>query len=86
MKVYIFTHESLDNLKINIDFNYKKYKECSNGWIKGYLGYDSFVEFNKSVGEFELDPQAKEIENTKILYTAMKNISDSEATDERLWA
>ena len=50
------------------------------------LDYNPFIEFKKSVDEFELDPQASDIKNTKILYQAMRNLTDSEATEERLWS
>ena len=86
MKLYILSNNALDSLKGNIDYNLENYKSETNEWIEKQLTYNPFIEFNKSVDDFSLNPKAKEIDNTKILYLAMKNISDSEATEERLWA
>lgn len=86
MKLYILSNDALDSLKGNVRYNKDNYKNDDNKWIEKQLAYDPFIEFKKSVDDFKLDPQAKEIENTKVLYTAMKNITDSEATEERLWS
>lgn len=86
MKFYILSNDALDSLKVNVEHNEEYYKNDSSKWIKEQLGYNPFIEFNKRVEEFSLKPEGKETENTKILYSAMKNLSDSEATEERLWA
>ena len=85
MKIYFLSQDDLDSLKVNVENNLLKYKEIENLWIVEQLGHDPFIEFNKEVEDFILDSKAKEIENAKVLYMAMKNITDSEATDERLW-
>lgn len=85
MKIFILPHESLDSLKVTVEDNLEEYRNEDNKWVEKQLGHNPFIEFGKTVEDFTLDPQGKEIDNAKILYSAMKNISDSEATDERLW-
>lgn len=76
----------LDTLKTNVDSNLEYYKLKDNSWIIDKLGHNPLVEYKHDVEKFSLDPNLDEVDNARILYSAMKNISDSEATDERLWA
>jgi len=86
MKIKFIDQESLDTLKANVGSNIENYKLKDNQWIYDQLGKDPFIEYHKEVKEFKLEPRAKEIENAEVLYLGMKDITDSEATDERLWA
>ena len=86
MKLYILSNDALYNLKGNVNYNKDMYKNNDSKWMEKQLDYNPFIEFKKSVDEFELDPQASDIKNTKILYQAMRNLTDSEATEERLWS
>ena len=91
MKLYFMKQSALDFMKANMDTLYKKYYQFDTPeWIEEAVGDDPF-EYFCSVDDFSLaslDQQPGEIDlqNCKILYTALKNLSDSQASDERLWA
>lgn len=92
MKLYIMKREALEMLKSNLPEVYGKYyTESSNGWITEVCGEDPFVEF-KDVSEFELaslssdlNPGEIDLQNCKILYKNLQFLSESQASDERLW-
>lgn len=91
MKIYFLEEEALETLKGNINTNLKNYTKPNNEWIKEYFdGQSPFIEYKKEINKFELDmscerPQDSDIENVKRIYTAMSMLSETEATDERLW-
>ncbi len=91
MKIYFIKEEMLLTLKNNIEVNIEKYKNDDSNWIVDYLGEDPFVEYKKEVDKINFNmtsekPSEVEYENAIILHKALKNISRSEATDERFWA
>jgi len=93
MKLYIMKREALETLKANLKSVYAKYyTESSNKWIAELCGEDPFVEF-KDIPKFELadlsaglTPGEIDIKNCKILYEKLMFLSESQASDERLWA
>lgn len=93
MKLYIMKREALETLKANLSVVYGKYyTEPTNAWIKGIYGEDPFVEF-KDVTEFkladldaDLTPGEIDLNNCKIIYEKLQFLSESQASDERLWA
>ena len=91
MKIYFMKQSALDYIKINIGSLYKYYYQFdSPEWIYELFDYDPFDVFD-DVEDFELaslDQQPGEIDlqNCKILYSKLKHITDSQASDERLWA
>lgn len=92
MKIYFLKEEALETLKGNIKTNLKSYTNPTNEWIKDYFdGQDPFVEYKKEVNEFKLDmsydkPEDSDIENIKRMYSAMSMLTETDATDERLWS
>lgn len=92
MRIQFLKEAALERLKTNIEANIEKYSEESNAWIYEYFdGEDPFLEYKKEVGEIKLNmsaekPETTDIENAKILYLALKDIDNSQASDERLWA
>ncbi len=94
MKLKIMTSDAIAYVKKNIDMLLDYYKNGDNPeiWIKEKIHKDAFIE----VAELEFDdftlsiderkPASSDIFNIKLLYTKMKNLNDSFATDERLWA
>jgi len=86
MEISFLAQDGLFQLKSNPSTYLKHYRNDSNEWITKELGYNPFIIYKTEVTEFQLNPEADEVDNAQILYTAMKNISDSDATDERLWA
>lgn len=93
MKLYIMKRDALETLKANLTAVYGKYyTEKSNKWIYDICGEDPFIEF-KDVTEFtlaslnsDLTPGEIDLENCKILYEKLMFLSESQASDERLWA
>lgn len=92
MKLYFMKQKAIDYLKANmrnIYMNYFRYK--TNEWIYDLFDYDPF-EYFMEVPDFELSGivgrMAGEVDfdNCKILYTNLRRISESQASDERLSA
>ena len=83
---------SLETLRKNVEINLENYKSSTNDWIFKFFDDNSpFLEFKKEVPQFNLDmssekPEKTDLENVKILYSAMKNLSVVEASNENLWA
>lgn len=91
MKIHFLKQDALAALRANVTDNVKHYKEKTNQWIYDYFGdKDPFGEYKIDVEDFELvnmdNPGETDVTNSIIIYSAMKNISDTQATDERLWA
>jgi len=86
MEIQFMNQNDLDTLKMNADSNLDYYKSKDNFWMIDKLGHNPLVEYKRDVETFSLDPKSDEVDNARVIYSAMKNISDSEATDERLWA
>lgn len=92
MKIQFLKENALDRLKTNIDSNINKYSESSNSWIYEYFGDENpFMDYKKEVGEIKLNmsaerPETTDVENAKTLYLALKDLDNSQASDERLWA
>lgn len=91
MKLYFMKQSALDYMKANIKTIYiNYYRKKTNQWILDLFDYDPF-EFFMEVPDFELAAITKkrgetELENCRILYSNLFNISESQASDERLWA
>lgn len=92
MKLLFLKEEALETLKHNIEYNIDKYKESNNNWVyELFDGENPFLEFKLEVNYFELKTDfnsAAEMElyNSKILYENLKMLSETQASDERLWA
>lgn len=93
MKLYFMKQEALETIKSNLPILYKKYyEESDNNWIYEICGADPFVEF-ATVPDFSLTnldsgytPGEIEFNNCKIIYENLKFLTESQASDERLWA
>ena len=91
MKLYIMKQNALDTLKSNLASVYGKYyTETSNKWLEEVCGENPFVEFKEitdfSLANLELSPGEVDLNNCKIIYEKLKFLSESQASDERLWA
>ncbi len=93
MKIYFMKQPALDYFKTNMDRLYVYYfQRDDNSWMEEEYGEDPFVLF-KDIPGLELASLATgnsageiDVENCKIIYEALKDISESQASDERLWA
>ena len=85
--------DALEILKANLDVVYQKYyTEPDNKWLWTICGEDPFVEY-KEIPDFVLTPiegektiGEAEFNNCKILYENLMFLTESQASDERLWA
>jgi hypothetical protein len=89
--------DALTYFKGNVEYNIKDYLSENNSWIyEKYVRYKKsdespFEELNIYVDDFSLDmssdrPESTDYNNVKILYNNLKNLSNTQATDERLWS
>mgnify|MGYP003163826423 CR=1 FL=1 len=91
MKILFMKQDAMNKLKENMQTLYiNYYREKTNEWIYSIFEYDPFdVLFE--IPDFDLYPilnkkGVTELENCKIMYDKLKNITESQASDERLWA
>lgn len=95
MKVRIMTSRAIAYIKDNIKVLAHHYinREDPETWLKQELKEDAFVttELFQDVPDFDLvltktGSENTDIQNIKTLYSNFKELNDSFATDERLWA
>lgn len=91
MKLYFLKDTALDQLKYNAGANINNYANETNEWLTDYFGESPFLEFSKGVPDFQLDDTVEnvgsiDIENAKTLYTHLKDITVTQASDERFWS
>lgn len=93
MELYFMKKQAIDFFKTNMSRLYVNYfQKSDNSWMEEEFGENPFVLFME-VPEFELaslldEKSAGEIDfmNCKIVYENLKSLSESQASDERLWA
>lgn len=96
MKIHFMKDDALAYFKGNISYFNQYYHQKNNKWIfklfQEYKKTDEspFEMFKLEVPSFKLNmsslkPENTDYQNIKILYTSLKDISDSQATDERFW-
>ena len=92
MKLQFVSYDNIDLIKTNLPHIVEKFKLDSSDWINDELGITllSDTKFKES-SDFTLDmsedkPFFTEAENAKRIYSNLNFLSDSQASDERLWA
>jgi hypothetical protein len=88
MKVYYLNSESLDRLRSKVADNISQYKD---GKLKFVQANDLISAPRLKIEDFEFHmpegkPSETDYENIKRFYLALKDIKDSQAAEERLWA
>lgn len=93
MIVHFIKEDALEALRTNLHANLKHYAEPTNEWIYEYFGDENpFGEFKIEFPDFklkyddDLSPSENDVANIITLYSSMKHLTDTQATDERLWA
>ncbi len=81
----------LQKIKANLGAYVNNFKEDSSSWLKDELGPNVFAESKLDMPEIHLtvDPansSASDADCVQILYGKLRNISNAQASDERLWA
>jgi hypothetical protein len=91
MRIVFLEEDSLLALKSNLSQISSKFMYPDNGWIEEYFGRSPFIESKYIIDDFTLDmsqekPFLTEFENVQRVYNRLNFLSDSQASDERLWA
>lgn len=90
MKIKIMKQEALDYIKENLEAFYLNYfTEETNNWVYEVYGGDPFIDYDE-IPDFELnldeDRGFSDLLNCKIIYQNLKNLTDTQACSENLWA
>lgn len=92
MKLYFMKDDALAYFKQNVEYNFENYLKKDNNWIFDKFSNNSpLFEFKFEVSDFKMDMSSNnagdtDYNNVKVLYTALKLMSDTQASDERFWA
>jgi hypothetical protein len=91
MKLVFLEEDGMLSLKSNLPQITKKFALSDNEWIQEFLGYTPFRESKFAVEDFSLDmsqdkPFLTEFENVCRVHKRLNFLSDSQASDERLWS
>jgi hypothetical protein len=91
MKLKFLSEDDLNSLKLNLPQIIHYFKQPDSRWLVSYFDRDPFLNTKYEINEFNLDmsqskPFYTDFENVKRVYGQLKFLSDSQASDERLWA
>ncbi len=92
MKLQFISYDTLDAIKSNLSHWTANFKLDSSAWLDAELGNTLFMDTKfPDVKDFTLEtsedePLMTEAENVKRVYSNLNFLSDSQASDERLWA
>lgn len=94
MKIQFVTFDNIDTIKTNLGHWEKNFQKDSSDWLKENLSTPLFVDAKfQEIPDFVLDMSAEPKEayttegaNSIKVYSHLKFLSDSQASDERLWA
>jgi hypothetical protein len=91
MKVAFISENTLQDLKINNEAYLKHYYSHDIEWFDNYFNEEgkvlnSNVEFDMPILSYNEDYAVSDRENVKAIYTALKQMPVSLATQERVWA
>lgn len=91
MRISILEENGLYDLKSNLPRIVQNFALQDTGWINEYFGHSPFIDTKYQIDDFSLDmsqekPFLTEFENVKRIYRNLDFLSDSQASEERLWA
>lgn len=92
MKLQFVSYDNIDIIKSNLESWVDKFKLDSSDWLQEELGTPLFSNTKfVEIPDFSLDmteekPILTEAENVKRVYSNLSFLSDSQASDERLWS
>ena len=93
MNLQFISWDDLNAIKENLDQYVSKFALPSNAWIEEELGHSPFLNTKYPMPDIHLDmsqPMDKayltDAANVQEFYGKLRFISDSQASDERLWA
>lgn len=91
MKLHFMKEDALAYFKQNVHYNKNYYLHENNNWVfEKYTDSSPLVEFKNDFPNFQLEtsfknPGEADYYNVKILYTALRSLTDTQASDERFW-
>lgn len=90
MKLYFMKEDALAYFKGNIEYNLDYYTQPSNSWIFDKYPGNPLQECKFEVDRLDMDmseesPEDTDYNNVKVIYEALKDISNKQAADERFW-
>jgi len=92
MKINFLKETAMLTLKENIGVNSRHYTDPTNAWVfEAYPDGNPFGDFKIEILDLELytasdNPVDTDFENAKRVYTAMRHLTETQASDERLWS
>ena len=92
MKLQFVSYDNIDIIKSNLNSWVDNFKKDSSEWLQEELATPLFSDTKfAEIPDFSLDmtadkPFLTEAENVKRIYGNLRFLSDSQASDERLWA
>lgn len=91
MKLQFIGQSDLDIIKTNLSVWAPRFKEESSNWLQQEFEGQLFKDTKYTIPDFQLDmssdkPFHTDAKNVEIVYDNLKFLSDSQASDERLWA
>ena len=91
MKIKFLSEDALQDLRVNFETYKTHYYKKDDAWFDAYFReegrlIESKIEFEKPELDFGEDYLASDFENVKNIYNALKHLTVSQATQERLWS
>lgn len=91
MNLIYLSQEAIDDIKINYGKYQKHFQDESNEWFielfkKNDWIHESKIQCNDITLNMDSDYNVSDRKNVEILYEALRDLSPSLASDERLWA
>lgn len=92
MKIQFISYDNIDIIKSSLNDWIGHFRDNSSDWLKDELNNPLFMDTKfEDIPDFSLDmsadkPFQTEANNVEQVYNNLKFLSDSQATDERLWA
>ncbi|SFC95052.1 DUF6339 family protein [Bacillus sp. UNCCL81] len=91
MRLQFMSEEGLQDLRLNYDLHRKAYHKKNYTWFDEFFNQkgrliESNIEFEMPKLNFSENFAVSDKENVKLVYRALKNLTISQATQEKLWA
>jgi len=91
MKIKFLSEDTLQDLRVNFETYKTHYYKKDDAWFDAYFReegrlIESKIAFEKPVFNDDENYMVSDFENVKVIYEALKHLTVSQATQERLWA
>nr|WP_232337103.1 DUF6339 family protein [Lysinibacillus timonensis] len=91
MKIKFLSEDALQDLRVNFESYKEHYYKRDDAWFDAYFSeegrlIESKIEFEKPVFNDDPNYMVSDFENVKVIYEALRHLTVSQATQEKLWA